>query len=234
MLAAIGASFAVGFPDCASFKKIQLLVSHYYLSFRFEMLVLVAAAANAHEKGFQPRGTDGIVAPLAQAARYIPGIDGGSGHILGTQPRRAWDLTARGAPSFPSSPMPSPDSLTLARAADKIERGDTSFDALCGGLIRTFARLNRIEAAFRDLSARMRILEERDALARRPEPAPAEAPNGAAPADHKAAPNRRLSERDPPSRATARDWQLCAAVLKSAPSGRRRRLIGPFAVRQGW
>jgi hypothetical protein len=27
-LTAIGASFAVGFPDCASFKIIQLLLSH--------------------------------------------------------------------------------------------------------------------------------------------------------------------------------------------------------------
>jgi hypothetical protein len=53
----------------------------------------------------------------------------------------------------------------LARAQAKVEdlpeAGDRAFDTLAGGMLRVFARLNAIEAAYGDLRKRVGALEER-------------------------------------------------------------------------
>src|SRR5215813_12518449 len=69
------------------------------------------------------------------------------------------------SPLSPSQlrPMPSPD---MVRAARKIEElpsdGGTTVDTLAGGLLRTFIRLNQVEAAYQQLTRRVARLEGTD------------------------------------------------------------------------
>jgi hypothetical protein len=99
------------------------------------------------------------------------------------QPSFSLTALAGAAPSLPRTLRPNwgiklvttPDlDRAQARVENLPEAGDRAFDTLAGGLLRVFARLNQVEDAYRGLSRRVAVLEER--------PAPRPARNGA---DHR-------------------------------------------------
>ena len=60
-----------------------------------------------------------------------------------------------------SAGMRSPDNLAALarRIEEQPQTGAQAFDTLAGGLLRTFSRLNQLEAAYADLRERLAALE---------------------------------------------------------------------------